>query len=329
MLNLKRDRWMQNAALLGVSITTGSIALLASTFAPSTAQNTSKTFPDTQNYWAQPFIESLANRNIIKGYPDGTFRPEQTVDRDEFAAILRAAFNEPEARRIASGSDYRDIPQRYWAAPAIKEAYQAGFMSGYPGGYFRPQQPVTKAEALVSLAQTLELNSKAPTNNQSAIAAPANNQTPTQASNKQTARRSNRGFMLPLASTMMLQPFINPIRQAAAAIPVQQNATPPQPTAKASTPQQSFDPSRVNQYYVDADRIPSYAVKSVAEATRSNVVVNHPNVRRLNPERPATRGEVAAIVHQALVNQGKVPPLGQNVPSSQYVVRAENVSRSR
>lgn len=111
-------------------------------------------FPDTQNYWAQPFIQDLAERNIVTGYPDNTYRPEQPVARDEFAAILQKAFSQNSERQLASGSVYKDIPQGYWAAPAIKDAYEMGFMKGYPGGEFRPNQSVTRVEVLVSLART-------------------------------------------------------------------------------------------------------------------------------------------------------------------------------
>mgnify|MGYP002777009446 CR=1 FL=1 len=326
MVNWKKNTLMRNAALAGAGITAGSIAFLSSSY----AQNAN--FPDTQNYWAQPFIAALANRNIVQGYPDGTYRPNETVDRDEFAAMLRAAFNEPAERRIGSGSDFNDVPQGYWAAPAIKEAYQAGFMSGYPGGNFRPQQPVTRAEALASLAQTLNLNSKVPANTQSAAA--PNNQTTAQAPNNRSTAQATpqprRRVMLPLASLALLQPFVTPVRQAAAALPVQPQSTPPQTAAaKASTPQTQSRPLQLKEFYTDADRIPQFATWAVESATRSNVVVNHPNVRELNPQRPATRGEIAAFVHQALVNQGKLPALGQDVPASQYVVRAENIVQSK
>ncbi|GAP97387.1 S-layer homology domain-containing protein [Leptolyngbya sp. NIES-2104] len=326
MFNVKNNALVRNVTLAVVGITTSSVALFSTLSNPGRAQNAN--FPDTQNYWAQPFIAALANRNIVRGYPDGTFRPDQTVDRDEFAAMLRAAFNEPAKRRISSGSDYRDVPEGYWASPAIKEAYEAGFMSGYPGGNFRPQQPVTKAEALASLAQTLNLNSKVPAN----IQAASTNQTTAQPQNNQataqTTRQPRRRMMLPLASAALLQPFVAPIRQAAAALPIQQPPAAPQTAiAKATTPQSSKS-LQLNEFYTDADRIPQYANWAVESATRSNVVVNHPNVRELNPQRPATRGEIAAIVHQALVNQGKLPALDQNVPASQYVVRAENVAQS-
>lgn len=330
MINWKHNALVRNATLAVVGITASSVALFSTVSNPSRAQNANTNFPDTRNYWAQPFIAALAERNIIRGYPDGTFRPNETVDRDEFAAMLRAAFNEPAERRISSGSDYRDVPEGYWAAPAIKEAYEAGFMSGYPGGYFRPQQPVTRVEALASLAQTLNLNSKVPANSQAAANNPTTAQTRNTQTTAQTTRQPRRRMMLPLASAALLQPFVAPIRQAAAALPIQPQPAAPQTTAaKASTPQKTEPRSlQLNEFYTDADRIPQYANWAVESATRSNIVVNYPNVRELNPQRPATRGEVAAIVHQALVNQGKAPALGQNVPASQYVVRAENVAQS-
>jgi S-layer homology domain len=82
------------------------------------ASSTNTSFPDTQNYWAQSFIQNLAERNIVTGYPDDTFRPEQPVARDEFAAIVRQAFSQPSERRIATGSVYKDISQGYWAESA-------------------------------------------------------------------------------------------------------------------------------------------------------------------------------------------------------------------
>lgn len=59
------------------------------------------TFPDVpSNYWAQPYIQRLAEKNIIAGYPDATFRPQKSVDRDEFAAIVRKAFDVEPIRQI-------------------------------------------------------------------------------------------------------------------------------------------------------------------------------------------------------------------------------------
>lgn len=50
------------------------------------------TFPDIQGHWAQSFIQSLAARGVIRGFPDGTFRPDEPVTRAQFAAMIRQAF---------------------------------------------------------------------------------------------------------------------------------------------------------------------------------------------------------------------------------------------
>ncbi|PSB21750.1 S-layer homology domain-containing protein [Phormidesmis priestleyi ULC007] len=296
-------------AVVAIAVLTATVAPFISALSNSvTAQTVS--FPDTSDHWAQPFIARLADRNIVTGYPDGTYRPNSPVDRDEFAAIIRDAFNQSKERSISSGSAFKDVPQGYWAAPAIKEAYQTGFLSGYPGGYFRPRQPVSKVEAVSSLARNLELQKAAQTSQQSA--------TPTassQSTRPQPARR--QGLMFPIASTALLAPLIRPVvaaaanTQSSAATPVTPN-TPNQPKTQSPS-------ALLNQYYQDANRIPAYAVDEVAAATRAGIVVNHPNVRVLNPNQPATRGEMAALIYQALVSQGRAEPIADRT-TAQYIV---------
>ncbi len=267
---------------------------------------TNTSFPDTQNYWAQPFIQNLAERNIVTGYPDNTYRPEQPVARDEFAAILHKAFSQSSERQIASGSVYKDVPQGYWASPAIEDAYEMGFMKGYPGGEFRPNQPVTKVEVLVSLARNLNLPTV--TADSSKPVAASATSAPAQATPR---RRAVKPLMFPLAMTTLMQPLM---------------ATPARATAAASSQPVSSNTSRrpaslaVSDYYQDAAQIPPYAVDDVAATTVAGIVVNYPDQRVLNPTQPATRGEVAALIHQALVSQGKAAPIADQT-AAQYVVR--------
>ncbi|MFL9449612.1 S-layer homology domain-containing protein [Tolypothrix bouteillei VB521301_2] len=260
------------------------VAMLQSSRYANAAPEPTANFPDTADHWAQPFIEALAERNIVTGYLDGTYRPNRPVNRDEFAAVLRQAFNQNQERRIASGSVYKDVPAGYWAAPAIEEAYEAGFMHGYPGGYFKPQQPVSRVEALVSLTQNLNLKESTP----QATTQPAKSQ------------RATKLFFFPLAMTSLMQPMV--VAKAAKSVP--------QPPASVV----------VSNYYADAEKIPQYAVDNVAEATRAALVVNYPNTRILNPNKNATRGDIAAFVHQALVNQGRLEPLQSTRPASNYIV---------
>ena len=79
----------------------------------------------------------------------------------------------------------------------------------------------------------------------------------------------------------------------------------------------SKDAEQVLQKFSDSSNIPDWAKQQVAAATEAGFVVNPPGTEAnsLTPERPATRGEVAAMIHQALVNTGKLEPL-----ESEYVV---------
>jgi S-layer homology domain len=118
---------------------------------------------DVSGNWAEPFIKVLVEKDIIKGYPDGTFRPDQPVTRAEFAALLNKAFD---LKPIREGRKFKDVPKNYWAAEVIQKAYRSGFLAGYPGS-FGPKQNLLRIQGLVSLvngsklepAGTLDLNS--------------------------------------------------------------------------------------------------------------------------------------------------------------------------
>lgn len=111
------------------------------------------TFNDVPaNYWAQPFIQELAARDIIKGFPDGGFRPNDPVTRAQFAAMLNKAINKAPVR---GGVTFVDVASNYWAASAIQKSYTTGFMSGYPGNVFAPTQNIPRVQILVSLANGL------------------------------------------------------------------------------------------------------------------------------------------------------------------------------
>lgn len=111
-------------------------------------------FFDVEGLWAQPCIEQLAQKQIISGYPDGSFRPKAPVTRGEFAAMVGKAF--PNTADVRSGGQFADIPANSWAVDAIRKAYQKGFMSGYPGGVFKPNEKIPRSQALVSLASGLK-----------------------------------------------------------------------------------------------------------------------------------------------------------------------------
>ncbi|WP_103670212.1 DUF1565 domain-containing protein [Pseudanabaena sp. BC1403] len=136
----------------------GSVNLVQPT-SPITSPSTPTT-PTTQvafkdvpnNYWAQTFIQELASRNIIKGFPDGSFRPNDPVTRAQFAALLSQAMNKS---TIRSSATFIDVASNNWAATAIQKAYTTGFMSGYSATTFRPNENISRVQILVSLANGL------------------------------------------------------------------------------------------------------------------------------------------------------------------------------
>lgn len=111
-------------------------------------------FSDIQNHWARPFIEGLAQRRIVRGFQDQTFRPNRAMNRAEFAALLQSAFSQAPKRPPIN---FLDVPTHYWAANAIRKAYQMGFLSGYPDRRFRPEETVTRVQVLVALVNGLDL----------------------------------------------------------------------------------------------------------------------------------------------------------------------------
>jgi hypothetical protein len=146
------------ALLLTLGITAGASAPIIIS-APAFAQ---VSFPDVaSNYWANPFIRELATRDIITGFPDGSFRPNDPVTRAQFAAMLRKAF--PNAPRVNNPTNFSDVPNNYWGRQAIQDAYSTGFLAGYPGGTFRPNENIPRAQVLVSLANGLKYASTQPT----------------------------------------------------------------------------------------------------------------------------------------------------------------------
>ena len=111
-------------------------------------------FPDVDsNHWASDYIQTLANLQIISGFPDGSFRPDAPVTRAQFAAILRNAF--PTDLDLRNVKPFSDVAPSYWATSAISTTRATGFLSGYPGNRFRPEQNIPRVQALVALANGL------------------------------------------------------------------------------------------------------------------------------------------------------------------------------
>lgn len=131
-----------------ILLTLGTIAGTAAPMlapAPAFAQTV---FSDVNNnYWAKDFIQDLSERGIIKGFPDGSFRPDALVTRAEFAAMVRSV----KKAKTRDAVRFADVPSNFWASGAIAQAYEMGWMSGYPGNVFRPMQQIPRVQVVVAL----------------------------------------------------------------------------------------------------------------------------------------------------------------------------------
>lgn len=136
-----RHRGMRNLIAAGLAV----VGL--SPTAPAMAQ----TFRDTPQHWANACIERLAAERKLNGYPDGSFRPENPVTRAEFAVLMLNSFpTVSQQTRVAP--QFRDVSSQHWAYRAIQMAYQTQIFVGYPDNTFRPDQPITRVEALAILS---------------------------------------------------------------------------------------------------------------------------------------------------------------------------------
>ncbi len=110
-------------------------------------------FTDVQGHWAQPFIEALAQRRVINGFPDGKYHPNQPVTRAQFAVVLDVAFPFPPKRPYIPFAD----AETHWAVAAIQRTFERGFLSGYPDRTFRPNATMSRIEMLIALVGGLGL----------------------------------------------------------------------------------------------------------------------------------------------------------------------------
>ena len=101
--------------------------------------------------WYNNAVSTLSNAGILDGYEDGTVRPDGNITRAEFATItarfLEASYD--------GGNRFPDI-DGHWAAEYINEAANAGIVDGYEDGTFRPQQNITRAEAVTMVNRTVD-----------------------------------------------------------------------------------------------------------------------------------------------------------------------------
>ena len=104
-------------------------------------------FKDIKGHWAQNQIVALNKKGIINGTGSHRFEPKRAITRAEAVAMVVKAY-----KPISTGSSpaltkrFNDVSVNHWAYDAIASADSQGWIKGFPGGAFRPDQPITRAE---------------------------------------------------------------------------------------------------------------------------------------------------------------------------------------
>jgi hypothetical protein len=105
-------------------------------------------FPDVPfGYWAEREIQACVHHGVVKGYPDGIYRPEVTITRDQMAAYIQRAcgYDLPDLTE----NPFPDVPDHSWAAREIQACVDHGVVRGYPDGFYRPEWEVTRDQMAV------------------------------------------------------------------------------------------------------------------------------------------------------------------------------------
>ncbi|HWQ74717.1 MAG TPA: S-layer homology domain-containing protein [Syntrophomonas sp.] len=110
---------------------------------------------DISDHWAKEQIQSWVDSGYIKGYSDGTFKPDNNITRAEFMTMVNNAYGYTEKTDI----DYTDVAEGSWYADAVAAAKAAGYIAGYPDNTMKPNNPITRQEAAVMVARIDALTS--------------------------------------------------------------------------------------------------------------------------------------------------------------------------
>lgn len=118
-------------------------------------------FLDThQEYWSYDAIMALKKLDILAGYPDGTFRPDDLVTRAEFTAMITKALNL--RNKDFSITNYKDLSKKHWAYRDIQIASHYGVMYGTPDNNFMANGQVKRVEVIMTIMSALNLKELSP-----------------------------------------------------------------------------------------------------------------------------------------------------------------------
>jgi uncharacterized repeat protein (TIGR02543 family) len=104
----------------------------------------------TSDLWCNKAVSSMAHGGYVTGYTDGSFGGNKAITRAEFVTIASRFMGE-QSQMVS----FTDVPTTYWAYQYISTAVHYGWIEGYSDNTFRPDQPITRAEAMTIINRML------------------------------------------------------------------------------------------------------------------------------------------------------------------------------
>ncbi|MFC5404813.1 cohesin domain-containing protein [Cohnella soli] len=111
-------------------------------------------FLDVANHWAKAAVNDMGSRMVIEGTGEGLFSPDRDITRAEFAAVLVRGLG---LKMENSSAEFSDVNTSNWFSSAINTAYAYKLISGYEDGTFRPNDKITREQAMTILARAMKI----------------------------------------------------------------------------------------------------------------------------------------------------------------------------
>ena len=109
-------------------------------------------FGDVATHWAKETANNMGSRMIVAGTDEGLFHPDAAITRAEFATILVRALG---LRPEQGTGIFTDVKETDWYSGAIHTAHAYGLLNGYTDGSFRPNEKITREQAMVIIARAM------------------------------------------------------------------------------------------------------------------------------------------------------------------------------
>lgn len=115
-------------------------------------------FRDTNAHWAAEFIDYWTAEKAISGYPDATFRPENSVTRGEVAQVIAKILN---LTPTSKSSPFKDMTDAAWYYTAVLACYDNGIIHGYPDKTVRAEAPISREQAILMISRITNVSANA------------------------------------------------------------------------------------------------------------------------------------------------------------------------